>query len=377
MRIEDATTRKYQHIRDELAEAIRTGHFPPKQKLPSETQLAKKFVASRGTVLRALLDLSHAGLIERRRGSGTFVKINPPRSGGKFGLIAPALPDLPEVRTGSVLGIILRKIAEETGRRGYSVMHHALSDSPSRKEEIWQAVQRIIEQRTGGAFFLPFPVASPETQMLNLEIARALAKAGIPIVLLDCDLMDRPERSNFDVVSADNQQGGALLAEHLVKQGCRRIGFVSNVRDASTVSERILGYRSVLTKHDIAASPKWLLYEPELKEATLKKMMEQYSLDGLIFKDDHLAALGCRYLASMGYRVGQEVKVAGFDDAPIATLLGVPLTTVRQPLNDVAVNAINLLLDRIQNPSQPGRTLMVNCELVVRESTKGPPRSKA
>jgi DNA-binding LacI/PurR family transcriptional regulator len=372
MKVGDESRGKYQHIRDELAKAIRGGRLAPKQKLPSENQLAAKYAASRGTVLRALLDLSHAGLIERRRGSGTYVTFNAGRTGGKFALIAHEMPDQPEKRQGDVLGIILRNIAEEAGRRGYSLIHHTLPESAAtRKEDLWPAVNDVIEQRSAGAMFLPLPTLSSESQVLNREIARCLAKANVPTVLLDCDLTDGPERSNLDLVSANNQQGGAALTEHLLQQGCRRIGFIRNVH-ASTISERICGYRETLLKQGIQPDPNWVRLEQELSQATLKELIGTLALDGLIFKDDALAAVGCRHLAALGYRVGVDIKVAGFDDSPIAALLSVPLTTIRQPIKGIALNAVNLLLDRIQNPNQPCRSVLVNCDLIVRESTLGP-----
>jgi len=76
-----------------------------------------------------------------------------------------------------------------------------------------------------------------------------------------------------------------------------------------------------------------------------------------------------RVLYELGRRVPDEIKVAGFDDSPLARELTVPLTTYAQPVEAIADAAVHLMLTRIQNPAQPAREVIVSGKLVVREST--------
>jgi DNA-binding GntR family transcriptional regulator len=82
---------KYEVIRQTLADAIISGQHPPGHRLPSESQLVKTFGASRPTVNRALRELQLAGLIERRAGSGSYVRADAAARGYTFGLLIPEL----------------------------------------------------------------------------------------------------------------------------------------------------------------------------------------------------------------------------------------------------------------------------------------------
>src|SRR5258707_4818803 len=94
-----------------------------------------------------------------------------------------------------------------------------------------------IEGRIRGVFFAPFEQVS-EQEQVNRRIADRLAKAGIPVVLLDRDLLPFPRRSNFDLVATDNLAGSCLLAEHLLKLGCQLLAFVARPYSAPTSTRR-------------------------------------------------------------------------------------------------------------------------------------------
>jgi DNA-binding LacI/PurR family transcriptional regulator len=101
----------------------------------------------------------------------------------------------------------------------------------------------------------------------------------------------------------------------------------------------------------------------------LSEFLHSHRPDGLIFKDDSQAALASRFLHEDGHRIGEDLALAGFGNWPLAALLSVPLTSIRQPVEAIARNAVLMMLDRIKDPGQPGRHVTLGCELVVREST--------
>ena len=82
---------KHETIRQALADAIASGQYEAGQRLPSESELVKTFGASRPTVTRALRELQLAGIIERRAGSGSYVKVDATARGYTFGLVIPEL----------------------------------------------------------------------------------------------------------------------------------------------------------------------------------------------------------------------------------------------------------------------------------------------
>jgi DNA-binding LacI/PurR family transcriptional regulator len=108
--------------------------------------------------------------------------------------------------------------------------------------------------------------------------------------------------------------------------------------------------------------------DPE-SAADVMKGVKQYKPDGIVCDNDRHAAIVMRHLLNAKVAVPGEIKLAGFDDTPTASLLAVPLTTVRQPGAAIAVRAMSLMNDRLAHPHLPPAHVSVHCELIVREST--------
>ena len=104
-----------------------------------------------------------------------------------------------------------------------------------------------MAKKVSGVFFAPLEL-TPEKDAINRRIASIFDRAGIPLVLLDRDLVPYPGRSQYDLVGIDNRRAGYVLAAHLLQRGCRRVVFVGRPRSAPTVDARISGYREALTE---------------------------------------------------------------------------------------------------------------------------------
>jgi DNA-binding LacI/PurR family transcriptional regulator len=208
----------------------------------------------------------------------------------------------------------------------------------------------------------------PKQHEANRHLAEMLRQAGISVVLLDRDLQSFPNRSDFDLVGIDNVAGGFLLAEHLLKLGCKRIRFVARPLSAPTVDARIAGAREALVRRRLESTPDWVrLGDPaDLKFA--RSLTAGKQADAFICANDHTAAVLLRSLESIGVRVPRDARVVGFDDVKYATLLSVPLTTIHQPCRDIAVIAFRAMLQRIAEPTLPARSVALTPTLVVRES---------
>jgi DNA-binding LacI/PurR family transcriptional regulator len=97
------------------------------------------------------------------------------------------------------------------------------------------------------------------------------------------------------------------------------------------------------------------------------------SLEGFVCVNDYIAAQLIRSFLGAGTRVPRDISVVGIDDASYATLLPVPLTTVRQPTREIGEMALRTMLDRIDRPRGPARELLLDGQLVVRESSGAKP----
>ncbi len=360
---------KHQEISRQLRADIDAGRHGPDRRLPSEPQLVKRFGVSRPTVARALLDLQHEGLIERRPGSGTYVRAGAPpaavASTRQLGLLIPGLG------TTEIFELICGELASLARGQDYSLLWggstHPGQDTDASLDHACELVRHFISRRVNGVFFAPYELV-PEKESVNRRLAEMLRQAGIPVVLLDRDLQSFPNRSDFDLVGIDNVAGGYLLAEHLVKLGCQHIRFVARPHSAPTVDARIAGVRESLVRHRLEIDPGWLRIGEPSDARFVRTLMAARQADALICANDHTAALLLRALGLAGVRVPRDVRVVGFDDARYATLVSPPLTTIHQPCRDIAVIAWRAMLERIADPALPARSLALTPRLVVRES---------
>jgi LacI family transcriptional regulator len=364
-----AITPKHRELSQRLRNDIAAGRYAAGARLPSEPQLVKQFGISRPTVSRALLDLQTEGLIERRTGSGTYVRggtpaVAPP-STRQLGLLIPGLgnTEIFELICGELAG--LARVQDYSLLWGGSTLPKHDTDAGIGHAE--DLCRHFIERKVSGVFFAPYELV-PEKEFANRRVAEMLRQAGIPVVLLDRDLQSYPNRSDFDLVGIDNVAGGYQLAEHLVKLGCRHIFFVVRPNSAPTVDARIAGVREAFVRQGFEINPGWLRIGDPSDARFVRSLTAARQADAFICANDHTAALLMRSLQTAGFKVPRDFRVVGFDDTKYATLVSPPLTTIHQPCRDIALIALRAMLERIADPALPARSLELTPRLVVRES---------
>lgn len=188
------------------------------------------------------------------------------------------------------------------------------------------------------------------------------------MVLLDRDLRNFPQRSDFDLVCLDNMASGYMVGEHLIKLGCRRLFFVARPMSAATVDARIAGVREALARHRIEPDPGWIRNGDPSDLKFVRSLVAGKQADGFICANDNTAALLMRSIEVCGFRTPKDFRVAGFDDVKYATLVSPPLTTIHQPCPDLATIAFRTMLERLAEPTLPARSILLPPHLVVRES---------
>jgi len=361
------TRPKHNSISSYLQTEIAAGRYGEGARLPSEIQLVKQFSVSRPTVARALRDLETQGLIERRAGSGTYVRSNTHRNSGSriLGLLVPGLAST------EIFQIICGEIASLARVNEYGLLWGGSTnprvDTDASLKHAEELCKQFIEREISGVFFAPAEL-QPGQELANSKLAESLREAGIPVVLLDRDLLEFPRRSDFDLVGIDNMTGGYLLAEHLIKLGCRKIFFVARPLSAATVDARIAGIREALIRNRIEPDAGWIRTGDPADLKFVRSLVAGRQADAFICANDDTAAVLLRSMESQGVRAPHDVRVVGFDDVKYATLVSVPITTIHQPCRDIAVIAFRTMMERLGEPTLPTRSIMLTPRLVVRES---------
>ena len=358
----ESRTPKYERILIELKRAISSREFEPGAKLPSETQLAETFSTSRLTVARALKELQLQGMIDRRAGSGTYVREPDRLEGHVFGLLIPGLGETE----------IFEPICQGMARAGRAGRHallwgDATHGAEPKEQQAKQLCEYYVSMDVSGVFFAPVEL-SPNMDEVNHWIIDEFERSGIPLVLLDRDLHPYPRRSHFDLVGIDNRRAGYTVTEHLIQAGCRQIAFLARPRSAATVDARIAGYREALYSNDLPVDRKYIHRGDPADLDWIRELMETLRPDAIVCANDHTAGQLMHTLDAMDVRVPDDVRISGIDDVKYASLLRVPLTTLRQPCHDIGAAAISVMLERIAHPNLPARDILLDCKLVVRGS---------
>lgn len=359
---------KHETVSRDLRVQIAAGAFAPSGKLPSEAQLVERFGVSRPTVARALRDLQSEGLVERRVGSGTYVRcssqVAPPQA-QVLGLLVP------ERGKTEIFEAICGELGALARVHGFGLLWGGsplpYADRDSTPEHAVEVCQQFIDKSVAGVFFAPLEY-SEDKERINRELLERLRESGTPVTLLDRDVVSFPKRSEFDLVSLDNFSAGFMLAEHLVRLGAQQLRFVARPGSAPTVDARIGGVREAIARSGLPLSLEFVCYGDPSDRSFVKGLKVGKSCDAIICANDLTAAELLKTLNELKVSVPSKVRVVGFDDVRYATLLPVSLTTISQPCREIAQVAFRAMQERIGEPTIPARTLTVPPRLVVRDS---------
>ena len=208
----------------------------------------------------------------------------------------------------------------------------------------------------------------------NRAILEALDAAGVRYARLSPSL--EPERSLK--VDADDRRAARAMTEHLIGLGHRRIAFIAGHRQHAASRLRLEGYREALAATGIAALPE-LLAEGDFTFASgygaAGRLLELDAPPTAIFaSNDDMAAAVLAVAHERGLGVPEDLSIAGFDDAPTAGMVWPRLTTVRQPIADMAAAAAEMLIASAAKAgaAEPSPARLLHCELVIRGSTAPP-----
>jgi LacI family transcriptional regulator len=273
-------------------------------------------------------------------------------------------------RAAMVLGIIIsditnpfftamvRGVEDSAQLAGYSVVL-ANADEDVAKEARYLEVA-AAEQMAG---VLLSPASS---QLTNIDI---LSERGIPVVTID----RRLPAAAVDSVTVNNHQAAREAAEHLIAQGCRRIGFVAGPVETTTGASRLAGYRAALRAAGRPAEPALTAFGNFRTEggytATRKLLQLRRPPDGLLISNNLMTVGGMQAIVEAGLDVPSDIAVVGFDDANWATALRPPLTVVTQPTYEIGQTATELLLRRIGGETFAPKRVVLRAQLVARGSS--------
>ena len=357
------TWTKCRTVVETLSDEIMSGRYNAPATFPSTARIVRRFNVAHLTAVRAVDQLKKLGLVRSRRGSCTYVS---PTAGKGIGLMVPSwsgsdfFPALCSEVSGLCQKMCRPLFFADTARLSPDGIADRLED----------LARSFVEQRVSGVLFHPVDFCA-SARTANARVVAKFREAGIPVVLHDCDIVDPPEESGFDVVGIDNVAAGRKLGDHVLSQGARRIVYASVFPKLSpNVQSRLSGLRDA-----VSATRGAKLAEFDMSTTASGKLLgeclRKTKADAIVCSSDRVAALAIREILALGIRVPQDVIVSGVNDITVATMVTPALTTIHQPCADIARVAFETLERRRADPDAPAMRVFLPAPLVVRESTAG------
>ena len=351
----------YSSLKDQIVkEVFRSGYL-----LPTEQELAQKYSVSRPTIAKVYNKLQDEGYVLKKKGAGTVVTFNNPDAIYTFGLLLPGAGE------SDIFTIINDQLLKQSESGKFNCLWDGATASSAdiRKSLIDTCCDTYIKKKVDGILFSPLERLQHANE-LNRKVCDKITAAGIPLVLIDRDIVNFPERSGFDIVSIDNFNAGYIMSKLLVDAGCEHIHYLYRPDSAGSVNMRLSGVREMAYEHGLqfdeenvhCGNPGDLYFVEQIKIVKGET--------GIVCANDSTAAVLMSSLDVLGIKISSDVLVCGYDDMKYSQHLKYSLTTYRQPCEEIADISIELITRRVKNRNLLPVTVLLTGEIVVRDSSR-------
>ena len=323
------------------------------------TQIARYLGISPATVSRAL---SHRSLVSRE----TLTKID--RAMQEFGYELPKYAEpleehqriivlnIPNIGNAFYQEIIKGAVSSASAHR-YSLL---INESTLGRSSIQEYCKTLSSIGAAG------------TILMNQLPEEDLHKIRQICPLIQCSEYN-PE-ANYPYVSIDNYSAAKTAVEYLLSCGCNKISLLNGPRSYRYAAERWRGFRDTMERAEIYVPKSWVVQLPDVNfniayAAVCKLLNSDMRPNAFFAVSDIFAAAAIRGAHRYGLSVPEDVMVVGFDNIPISMMTSPSITTISQPTESEGYTACELLVDMIENPEVIAQSLILETELIVREST--------
>jgi LacI family transcriptional regulator len=244
--------------------------------------------------------------------------------------------------------------------QGYElIVHPASHRDPDLLKEVSEL---ILEKRVDGVMLTP-PLSD------NMQVIAALKKMNIPFVRV----APTEDKGTSPYVETNDQEASYDMTCQLIAMGHTRIGFICGHPDHRAVALRFEGYKAALVENKITLDSSLVAVGDnnfESGEACGHKLLQTRARPTAIFAATDEMAAGVMMVAhKLGLEIPGQLSVAGFDDTPVAHQIWPSLTTIRQPIRQMARKATDLLLKQLRGKDIQLPSSLLSSSIILRDST--------
>lgn len=355
---------KYKHVKNQIKAWITEGKIKPDEKIQSENELVEIFQVSRHTIRQALNELVNEGWLYRQQGRGTFCKERSEKTVNHIdrtiGIITTSITDY-------IFPSIIRGIESYLSEKGYNLLLASTNHDINRERKclenmLGQKLDGLIVEPTKSAIYNP-----------NLNTYLNIEKNKIPYVMINASYSGLEPAS----ITVDDEQGGFLAAEHLIKLGHTKIGGIFKIDDLQGVN-RMKGFMRACREFDVPIQPGSILtFMTEDQSANLHTSIRELVAEpnrptAFFCYNDQIALMLLDVIREKSLRVPEDISIVGFDDSQLALASEVKFTTLTHPKMEMGLLAAKMVVDAIENQKELriADEVVYKPELVIRNSTR-------
>jgi len=276
----------------------------------------------------------------------------------KSKLVGVLVPNIRDLFFSSAISAIENFFHEQ----GYAII--VLQSNEKLEKEI-NALNALVSYSIAGIVI----AVSQETK--NPHHIEKIVKGRIPAVFFD----RVPEGINYSQVTVDDENGAFQAVEYLIQSGYHRIAYINGPEHLLISQKRILGYQKALKENGLKPEPQYIfscgLSSMEGKKAIEKIMQSSHPPDAVFCVNDPVAFGVYQYIQQNQLTIPKDLAVIGFSDDPIGKVLVPELTTVHQPVQEMARKASEILMEEINDAKKENKIkkIVLETKLIVRKST--------
>jgi LacI family transcriptional regulator len=255
---------------------------------------------------------------------------------------------------------VQRGLLDTARTAGYGTLMHPCD--MARPADAREIVELAAQRQVDGFIFTP-PADNARGLLETLD------RMAVPFVRLTPSERERA----WPYVTATDRAGACEMTRYLLGLGHHRIGFIHGPNEQRAAHDRFAGYRDALAEAGIIYSEHLVRHGDDHFDAgreAARALLDQATRPTAIFcNNDEMASGACMAIHEAGLRIPDDIAVAGFDDIPLARQIWPPLTTVCQPIYDIAAAATRLLIRLLGRGAAPALHQEIPTHLIIRAST--------
>ncbi len=258
---------------------------------------------------------------------------------------------------------VIKGIQDCAAKNGYNLMFCSSDDRLADEKRFIQ----MLENSWVDGIILDSVADAGDREYFNHLSSLGGKKKSIPVVSLERKI------DGISSVVVNNRQGGSIAARHLIDCGCRNIAHITGPLNSCLAADRLYGYKNELLKENLKTDDSMIVegdYSPLSGYRAMRQLLTAgMEVDGIFAANDQMAIGAIKAVRENGIRIPEDIKIVGFDNTFVASIVEPALTTVNVPQYKMGDAAVEALIRRIEDPSAEAFCVELAINLIIRSST--------